>query len=246
MALTGFVALICFGIGWGLRVALPFAGVRPTLLLLYPPARLYLIFAAARASARFARAQASSEGFPHLYMTALSPRDLLVGWALEGWLRASAETLLIFAFLAPWANDAGAFGICIGIGELVHVAALQGLAAVLATQLTLRFNRRWEGAAAGWIAAGFSYPILFLAQALLFAPLLFALPFAFTLLSASGEGWGRLLDDLDPILHGAFYATLVCHYLWLPMAVLKEIGRQLDSRAPSVEDLRGYLEGPQA
>jgi hypothetical protein len=211
-------------------------------LELYLPIRLLLLYRAARLAVAASRRDLRPGNLTPLIASPLSGRDLTLGWAVAAWSRAVPETFAAFILLAPlilpWGFTAG----LIALVEMVHLILLQGLAAVIAAGLMAGFRHRHEAATAGWLSAVFTFPAVFFVQTFMFAVLLAMLPLAILLLLGASlpAGWPEL--DMSLVLNAAAVFLAAVYAVWMPVATVKEIYRQLDlAGEASARGLRFHL-----
>lgn len=226
-------------------VALSGAATRPTALLfeLYIPLRLFLIYRPARLTVLAAREDLASGNLEHLAVSPMTGRELAAGWAIAGWSRALPETLATFIFLSPLILTAGPAGAVIACVDLFHLILLQGLAALITSGLMAGFQHRHEAATAGWLSAVFTYPLVFLIQAIVMGVLFALLPLSILLLLGASmpAGWPEL--DVSHVVDSGVFLLAGAYAIWLPVATMKEIDRQLDlAEESSHVGLQKYLQ----
>lgn len=242
-----------------LRVALPLALMGAALVFLltgpprasgpsglifelYIPIRVLLLYRAARLAVAATRRDLRPGNLAPLIASPLAGRELTLGWALAGWSRVLPETLAAFILLAPLVLPWGVTGVFVVLIELVHLVLLQGLAAVIAAGLMAGFQHRHEAVTAGWLSAVFTFPAVFILQTLMIAVLVAMLPLAVLLLLGASlpAGWPEL--ELSLVLKAAALLLVAAYAIWMPVATVKEIDRQLDLAAEhSAQGLRSHL-----
>lgn len=227
----------------------PGAWSRPSGLILevYFPIRLILLYRAARLAVAASRADLRPGNLAHLVASPLSGRELTLGWAAAGWSRVLPETLAAFILLAPLLLPWGVTGAVLALVELVHVILLQGLAAIIAAGLMTGFRHRHEAVTAGWLSAVFAFPAVFLIQTLMMAVLVAMLPLAVLLLLGASvpPGWPEM--EMSLVLGAAALLLAGAYAIWMPVATIKEIDRQLDlAGGVSPSGLQLYLQAAPA
>ncbi len=229
-----------------LFISLSGLGFRPASLFLelYVPLRVLLLYRAARLTVAAARHDLSSGNLEHLAVSPMSGCDLAVGWAIAGWCRALPETLAVMIFVSPLILAFGPIGGFIACVDLLHLVLLQGLAALITASLMAGFQHRHEAATAGWISAVFTYPLVFLIQSIVMGMLFALLPLSILLLlgASSPAGWPDF--EAARVVRSGGFLLLAAYAVWLPVATMKEIDRQLDlAEQNSHGGLQRYLQG---
>jgi hypothetical protein len=218
---------------------------RPASLLveLYLPLRILLLYRSARLTVVAARHDLGSGNLEHLAVSPMSGRDLAVGWAIAGWSRTLPETLAITVFLSPLVLASGPVGGFVACVDLIHLVLLQGLAALITAGLMAGFQHRHEAATAGWFSAVFTYPLVFLMQATIIGMLFALLPLSILLLlgASTPVGWPEF--EAATVARSGVFLLAAAYALWLPVATMKEIDRQLDlAEQNSLGGLQLYLQ----
>lgn len=195
--------------------------VAPGLILCWIVIRAILMGRASGLAARHGRMWMESGPLEELYLTPVTPRELVMGWALAGWIRAVPEALAVFAILYPWCCLLGPAGVILPWLELIVVVHFQFVAALVASNLTLKFAQRREAVSAGWVSCTFVYPMVYVGRAAL----------ALFILVPIGAA---TLGELVVFLTFAYLA--IAYFALLPFMAFSEIRRQL-------ELTRNYSEG---
>lgn len=227
---------------FGLAMSLPSDRVGGVLLQVYLPLRFFLLYRAAQLAVRASRRDLRAGNLPHLALAPMSGRDLAAGWAIAGWSAALPETLAAAAALAPMIALAGVAASGIALVEFAHLLTLQALSTLVASGLIAGFRHRHEAATAGWLSSAVSFPLVFAAQSLLMGLILLVLPLAAVMLLGASAPFGWMEIDAADFIVCAGALLLGVYALWMPLATLKEIDRQLDLAGEASGDgLRLYL-----
>lgn len=244
-----FGATLAFVFGTGLALSAGSFSPWKALVVGYLPLRLFLIFRAARATATASGREIRPGNLEHLHQTLLRPRDLVLGWSLLGWGRALAEASLVFAFVAPWFMRFGVPWTVLLAVEVLHVAVLQAMAAVVSAERTYDFDWRREASSAGSVLGSFSFPIVFAFQSLVLSLFLFfvfgfALSFPLTafLLLAASDSAPVDVESMFGLLEIVGFVAFAGYAIWLPLGAVREIERRLGRDVLTREKLARYLE----
>lgn len=188
--------------------------------------RAILMGRASAHCARIGRTWMSIGPVSELYLSSVTPREMVLGWTLAGWMRSLPEAAAAFLILYPWACLLGPAGIVIPWLELIVVVHFQFVAALVAANLTLKFVQRREAVSAGWISCTFVYPMVYVGRAAL--ALLVLVPIGAMAL-------GELVFFL------AFAYLMIAYLSLMPFMALSEVRRQLELTKNYGEGLREWL-----
>lgn len=212
------------------------------LWLVLLPLHFLLVYLASRRTVAAARADLREDRLAHLLLTPLTPREIALGWALTAlaeaiWMTACGALAALPAALTLGPAGVVLLGLTLGL-SLMH----QLLAAVVSAGLMAGYRHRHEAASAGFVSAGFVYPLVFLGQALLLSLPVLALGLAGALLLDGVWWFGSVETGAESGVVLATGGFAVIFLVWAPLGVAREIQRQLEA-IPEGEPLHRYLRG---